>query len=442
MIVSVGSRSSTEFRFVSCRLGAYALALVPAELLVSAFAIVVLPLAAHAGGLSAPFSLDSAKVLPKGIRSFRIEGFSSSVTNRYDGNGSIVSLGSAFNKPVTYNDLEKSLAPTADNAVTIGGVNSSVSPGDTAGQALGVVNAQVTTTVPVFAYGVSDKLTVGLGVPILYANTSVSVGWDSNATTQALIDKFRQSGAEYKVQALRTRLMNAVATRVSDYGYQPLAGESHTDFGDTSLVAKYQVLKTPDWMVAVAPRVVLPTGRTPDIDKVVDIAPGDGLWDIGAGSVVEYTPTARFSASYSAYYMYQVPMTRAFRVPLDSSETISPNVDNGVNLKRGDMMGTTLAAHYQVHPLITLGTAYGLQYKAADAYSGSIYSQDRYNLLSIDSEQVMQTAQVGVSLSTVSLYQAGKFEVPFDVNVGYTAMVAGRNVNKLDLATLELVSFF
>ena len=61
--------------------------------------------AVQAGGLSSPFSLDSAGVLPKGIRSVRLATFTTELTQKFDGTGAPVGLAYKFNRDVMWKDL-------------------------------------------------------------------------------------------------------------------------------------------------------------------------------------------------------------------------------------------------------------------------------------------------------------------------------------------------
>ena len=56
---------------------------------------------AHAGGLFVPFALESAQVLPKGVRNVRVGGFTTEITDKYATGGSIAPLGDSFNKQIT-----------------------------------------------------------------------------------------------------------------------------------------------------------------------------------------------------------------------------------------------------------------------------------------------------------------------------------------------------
>src|SRR4051812_30953526 len=72
-------------------------------------AVTACSMSAWSADLFVPFSLDSAGVLPKGVRSFRVTTFSSEIGEKFNNSGSPEALGAGFNKEVSYNDLVKGL---------------------------------------------------------------------------------------------------------------------------------------------------------------------------------------------------------------------------------------------------------------------------------------------------------------------------------------------
>jgi hypothetical protein len=157
---------------------------------------------------------------------------------------------------------------------------------------------------------------------------------------------------------------------------------------------------------------------------------------------VDYSPTARLTTTVSASYTRQLAATKAKRLPTSRDETLSADRDDQVREKLGDIMGANMGVRYQAHELWTIGAGYGLQYKTADAYSGSKYESDRYDLLSVDTDQSMQSAIVGMTYSTIPLFKAQKFPLPMDASINYSTVFAGHNVNKISLTAIELVAYF
>lgn len=398
---------------------------------------------AFAGGLSAPLGMDSASVMPQGIRSLRVGGFTAEISDKYDGSGTIVPLANKFNKAVTWKELIDSQPAGFERGQFKGGLQSlGVNLEDVVGDARGMVNTRVTATVPSFAYGFNAKTTLGVGVPVIHSNVSMATGWSANAAFQAKLEELSRKGLLNKVLSYETQLQNVVATKISNYGYKPLVNEQRTEIGDLNVVVKHQLAKGENWAVAVQPRIVVPTGRVADVDKVVDVASGDGQWDIGVLGVVDYFVNPRLTTTYSVSYTHQIEGTKPKRIPTSSSESLSKDLDPSVREKIGDIATTAVGARYKVTPLWTTSGAYSLQYKQADEFHGNRYAPERYGYLSNDTEQNLQAAQVGVTFSTIPLFQAKKFAIPLEATISFASALAGRNVNQINLTSFELVSFF
>ena len=398
---------------------------------------------AHASGLIAPISLDSAQVMPKGVRSVRLAGFTFQADDKYDGAGHIVNLANEINKPITLRQLADAQPKGFERGQFKGGLESlDLNLDDVIGQTNGSVDTRITTTVPVIAWGVTKNLTLAVAVPVIYSNMNVAVGWTANANMQAVLDKAVAKGLGSKVISKEAMLQNVVQTKLEMLGYKPLVSETHTDLGDVNLVAKYQLLKGDQYAVALAGRLVLPTGRTADTDKVIDIAGGDGQWDAGLGLASDYFITSKLSVTGSVGYLYQIDAIKRKRIPNTWDDTLSSDIDERVNEKYGNIFGTGAGVRWAVHPVVTLGVGYSYQSKEGDSYAGGKYEQARYDILAKDSVQTLQAAQAQISLSTIDLFLKKKFVAPLEMSLGFTGIMSAQNVPLANITSLELVSYF
>lgn len=399
--------------------------------------------AVFAAGLLAPFSLDSAQVMPKGVRSFRLAGFTTEAGDKFDGGGRVVSLAADINKPITLKQLADAQPKGFERGQFKGGLQSlNFDLNAVAGEASGSVDTRITTTLPIFAWGVTEKLTLAVAIPIIYSNLNVATGWTANMNMQAVLDKAVSNGMSAKVVSKEALLQNVVESKLEMLGYKPLVSETHTDMGDTTLIAKYQIGKGDRYALALTGRVVAPTGRTADPDKVIDIAGGDGQWDVGLGTSADYIVSSKVTTTVAVGYLYQIEATKTKRLPNSWDDTLSNDIDHDTSEKNGDIMGGSFGTRWQVLPVVALGAAYSYQYKLPDQYSGSKFESDRYGFLAKDSQQRLQAAQVSVSVSTVDLFLKKKFVAPLEVNLGFTGIIDAQNTALANLTSLELVSYF
>lgn len=409
----------------------------------TAAAIVLAAAPAFGSGLLAPITLESAQVMPKGIRTFRVAGFTTEISDKFDGGGNVVPLGKDINRSISLKEMLESQPAGFERGQLKGGIESmGADLGDSIGTTNGAVNTRITSTVPIFAIGVTDKLTFAAVLPVIYSNLNVSTGWTANGTLQNLLDQATAKGLYGKIAAFEPQLQNVIAAKLSMMGYKPLVNETHTDLGDLTMALKYQVAKGDNYAVAITPRVTAPTGRAPDGDKVVDVAGGDGQWDAGVSAAADYIFSGRFTTTAAVGYTYQFERTARLHIPNSWDDTITGDVDNTTTQKFGDIMSTSLGARYVIRKMWTIGAAYSYQYKLPDSYSGAQFSSERYGYLAKDSQQRMQAAQISLSVSTIDAFLNKKFVMPLEATLSFSGILAGQNVPLANLTSLELVSFF
>ncbi len=400
-------------------------------------------MSAYCGDLTSPFSLDSAAVLPKGVRSARITTLSTTIDNTYNNDGRLEGVGSSMNKAVTYNDLVKAFSNTEERAKMRGFVLSTNRSLDgVVGQSEGIVNSQITAMLPVMAYGITEKLTFAVAVPVVHSSVNVSAGWTSNPEMDEALKALSSDGKHNMVLQNAPKLQNVVYTQLAAKGYQIPRDQDKTQLGDISLVAKYQLLNEGHWLLALQPRIVLPTGRPAATDDIVDIGGGDGQWDLGLASSAEYVLNGRVSLVGTVGYLWQIPDHQVQRIPEAANETLTPDTDWDTRRDLGDIWSSTLGLRYKLNDAWSLGTAGGFQYKNADVYEGGRYSAVRYSWMSKDTEQTMATAQAGVTYSTAAMYREKRFAVPLESSFTMSSVLDGRNVRQNNIAAVEMVVYF
>lgn len=414
-----------------------------ASCLALAFSLLSASVALAGGGLFTPISMDSAAVMPKGVRNLRLSGFTTQVTDVYTGSGTVAPTAYAFNKPVTLAKLISSRPDAQERGLLTGGLkaegyDSSMVVGDSRG----LVNARITSEIPVFAYGLTDKTTFGAGIPIVNSYSHVDTGWVANAAFQKMVTTLQGRGYEPKLMQLKSLLQNVVTTQLDGYGYKPIQDEKHTDIGDLNMGLKEQVFKNDDVAVAISQKLVLPTGRMPDVDKVVDLAPGDGHVSFGLSTAADFRAASWLTITPSAGYLYQIESTQAVRVPRTGDELASPDKDPSVRVKRGDIMSTALALKFPIADIVTPAVAYSLQYKNPDSYMGGAFAPERYHYLEVDTWQNMQALQFALTGSTIELFKREKFPVPLEGTLAFAHVLSGANVGVLDVWTAEMAAYF
>ena len=132
---------------------------------------------AFAGDLKAPFAFPTSQVLPEGIRNFSTKGLLATATEKYDGSGNVVSLGNPLNSTISFQKVMDSKREAWEKSAIEDVMNFlGKNPEDTFGRATGNVNVVATARVPVFAMGITKKLTLALAVPVVKSDMKVALG--------------------------------------------------------------------------------------------------------------------------------------------------------------------------------------------------------------------------------------------------------------------------
>ena len=404
---------------------------------------------AQEGGIKMPMVFESAGVLPAKIRNVRYMNTRIEGVDKFDNGGTVVPVGNALNKEITFADSIKGKDDMYDKAQLRAILkDAKIDPNTKIGSTTGMVNIAVEAKVPVIAYGLNKKTTIALAIPYITSNISVDSGYvaDSdknleNFVKKTLQQKRRTQHKSYKVQY---ETLNAIRKKLNENGYKPLEeseGEQ-TRLGDIKIVTKHLIDKTDNLASALKLEIVAPTGETVDVDKAVDVGTGDGQWDVGLGMVSEYKFNSSLSVTAYAGYIVQLEKQANKRIPEEADSKITPDKDSKTNIDLGDQLHLQTSLKFSFLNGFTLLNGLSYQHKGKDRYSGKKYSSQRYNYLEQDTEQTMHSYVAGLGFSTIPLFKQKKFKVPLQANLFYTSVYEGKNVLKDDIITFEMALFF
>jgi hypothetical protein len=398
---------------------------------------------AQEGNLLIPMDFENAKVLPKGIRNFRLRGAQFQATEKHDGTGAIVPVGNALNKGVTWNKVISGKDTDTERGILKGYLESkNVNLNEELGQTTGVVGIDFQTTIPIFAWGITDKMTLAVAVPVVRTSLSVDSGFVANDNLKNAGNSLIQDGSQNKAYELQYKTANAISEKLKKYNYDALESSEETRIGDIRIVGKNLVHQKGRFDVAIKSMLTVPTGEPTKVNRAVDIGSGDGQWDVGLGVATDWNYTE--SNVFSAYVagIAQLPNSMSRRIPEENDSKLSPDVDNNTKMDLGDVVNFQIGNKYSFLKGMSLTTAYTLQYKGRDKYSGSKFGSQRYNWLEKDTAQSMETVHVALGYSTIQLFREKKFPAPIEANVGLNRVVGGRNAINDYLVSFELAAYF
>lgn len=398
-----------------------------------------------AADLKPPFAMPSARVLPKGVRNLSFKTILAQANDRFNNSGAQVSVADQLFKNITYKDLIMGKRDPVDKAGIMQLMDKlNANENDKLAETIGQVNIKATAYVPVLAFGLSDKNTLAVAVPVIRYSTNVDTGViisnpdQYNAFLNGLVNSKR---ALLKGTEFQNKMYAPINSKVSEYGYESLKNEEGTILGDIKVIGKRKVLESSSHLVSIQGEVTLPTGKKADVNKVINITGGDGQTDLGGGVIHDFTFFNYMTLSSQAIYTVQFQDNEKMRIPERQDSRLTPDIDNNTSRNLGDSFLGQVGLKWNYAGL-NLGSSYALQYKEKDEYKGREFESVHYTWLSQDTRQRMQTVQFLAGFDTVDMYKKGQFKAPLSILLNYTLVTEGKNVVKDPVTSLDFNLFF
>lgn len=374
---------------------------------------------------------DDAAVLPKGVFHFSIDGLISlPITKRFTKDGDKEDLATDFNT-----NLNSSIF----SGLSLVEAGFGMPPGSaTFGRS--VVNFKRYIQIYDFnaAYGLTDRLSVGVDVPYWNQKIDVKAKLD-NRTATVGINPFVPGGvAPIGFPGTRPPTTEDIQNFLVSQGFRRVEDWSDNSLGDILAGARYQYYRSKNWRLAATGAIRFPTGKWDNPNNLVDNNTGYDAWGLrirlqqdyvnqksGAedGSVV-LTP-GDFLISTMFGYDGIFPDRKPFRV-CDIHQPVCPDFDKSVKRNTGDIFEAGLSG--VVGLLInglTISAQYTYQYKTKDKFSGNLGFD--YGVLAIESDYRSHVLQGKLSYSTVPLFLEKKFFLPLSASIQYWERIAGTN---------------
>ncbi len=408
-----------------------------------------MPELGHAFDLKAPFELENALTLPRGVRNPRFRMITFGVEDRFNDVGVPTPLAQRLNKQVTWGDLINAQKTEADKASIQGVLADSGSgisdpsltgsPGSTTGE----VNTFAQISLPIFAIGISEDFTAAIAVPVIRVDISAATGFAKTEDGQKFIDAACATNPE-KCNDAADRLNNAVNQKLATNGYQPIQSETLTSVGDIRLIGKYRAYQDELQALAVRSEIGLPTGTRPNADKAVDAPTGDGQWDVGLGLIYDRYLIRDLRLNLTGSYLAQLGDRLDRRLPVALGDSISGTKES-LDRDLGDIISAGTSLNYTIPKFgFNLGAGYAFQYISQTKYQdGVLAPSETYRFLEAEAPvQELHSATIAAGFSTVEWFKQKEFALPFQANLTWSVPLAGRNVTDNSTFTGELVLFF
>ncbi len=388
-------------------------------------------------------AFENTQVLPKGVRNLNLRSVNTEFDQKSGPNGTAVPLAEPLMEDLTFaliaNGEEQLRADQIRAFLTTEGFSET----DSLGQFTADVNGRISVFAPISSYGLTDKHTIALAVPVYTASTSVSVGFQPNANATAFLAALSRPENNQTIAAREAgdKINNAVARlndKLVDNNYKALQDWNAQGVGDITVASKYRALSTNILGVATTNGVVAPTGRKDDPEILTDIPFGDGQWDLFTQLAFDQTILKGVVVNQFGKYTVQLPGSKTVRA-LENDENIEVPYTS-TRYKLGDKIDA--GASLQWSPAFGLVSGVGYTYfrKFGDLYRDT--KPETKWLLEENTDQLAHNSEVQFGYSTIPQYQAGTFGVPLEVKMTYTRQLSSHNMPITDLAQFDLNLFF
>jgi hypothetical protein len=384
---------------------------------------------------------DDAQVLPQGVFHLSVEAsFSFPVTERFTSNGGTEALATDFNRDLNSTVFSDLRLVEAGFRLPEGSA--------TFGRSVVDFTRHIQITTVRAAYGLTDRLSLGVRVPYWTQENQVQATLDNRTATVGFNPAVPGGVAPLGVPGTRPPTTEDIQAFVERLGFRRVETWSDASFSDSFAGGKYQYFQSEHWRLAATGRVRFPTGRWDDPNNLVDFPTGFDAWEPGLElhqDVVWQRPgrtrrlgvltTGELVLNTRFQYEAIFPDTKPFRVcPIH--QPICPHFDPHVRRDLGDLVEAELAGTVGLLPGLTLMPMYTYTHKFQDQFRG-----DRgfdYGQLQAQTETDFHTLELRLAYTTALLVAQQRFPVPLSLSVRYIDRVAGNN-NRLAIRALGVI---
>jgi hypothetical protein len=411
--------------------------------------------------LSSPVELnqcyaDSAEVLPQGKSGVFIESkIYLPVTKQYDEEGNKEKIADKYNKT-----LNSNVFPALGPLGAAFGL-----PAGTANVGRTDVSYKYDFTLIEFnyAYGITDKLSIGTKIPYWVVKNNVDASLDTTNATMGTNPFFGVAppplgfaplaptpnvggpGVPLTTQDVQNLLgpgldVNKDGTiDIPGYGYKPVKNWDKQGFSDIEAFLRYQYYKSENWRLAVTPGVRMPTGWTDNIDSLVDYPSGTGAWAGLLRLNQDYVGTKDLFLSATLKYDYYFSDRNYERVPDSVDQPLTTNKER-VHRTYGPFFELELTGAYDLWK----GFGPFAVYKYGHKWQNHVSGDKGYDYTSLE-EETNATEHVyiiGLQYSTIPMYLKNEFPLPIVAFIGYRNRFAGENVLASEYIDVGLTLYF
>lgn len=385
---------------------------------------------------------DDAAVLPQGRWRLRLATAYSQFTNQLNDSGISSSLGSTYSKSLDakFLSLINKNSAALFKAVNAAPLNANISQ---AAELKTDVDSMFISNTLVAEYGLTDRLSIGVIVPIIHGEIKVkstsTPDQNFERVTNNMPDPNLKAAMSQMSAATTTQGLNSLLTNQFQYS-SGLKSWSSTGVGDVEIGAKYNYYNALPLKTTFKLGTRLPTGNEKDENVLVNAGFGDGQWDIGAYHYVDYQPLSNLYFTLETGYIAQLPNSGNYRIPLSADLPIGM-APTSLQRKLGDYWEAGLEGNLTLQKYWTISPKYRFKQKFSDSFSGGPAGVD-LSLLENNTDELLHEGLIQLEYSNLPAVRAGQSRIPYGVTAFYRQPFAGKNVVDARTAGMMIKSYF
>lgn len=388
------------------------------------------------------FAIENAKVLPKGVRNINIKNARASVSEKSDAGGVFRPIAEPLKKDMTFRKIvegEKGINQTLLKAFLVNKFDESESLGSFSADMRG----NISVLAGVFSYGITDNLTLAIGIPYYQAKMHVRMGFHATSNANRLINYLNkpENNQTAKAEEVAEKITNAVRelnNKLTDNGYDPIYDWNKAGIGDITVAAKYRFLNTDHFRLANALGVVAPTGYAGDPNVLISVPFGTGTWGIFDTIYIDEMITNEFWFNQYFKYTYQAPMKKQVRLKTEDESITVP--EEKIRVKLANRWETGFSAQYEGQQGIMLASGISYTGKRGDSYDVDyIPSRTELEKNTNDWSTYWETK---IGYQSIPAFLRKEFPVPFNVTFELKKHLSSANTVIKDLYTFDFNLFF
>lgn len=305
--------------------------------------------------------------------------------------------------------------------------------------------------VPALEYGITEKLSLGMKIPIAYVNVKA----DFDVEVQNNLAHYRQmtqgmdaieQGAWSKFEAGMPTPQSISSSILTSKGYEVPSDFSFGGLGDIEIGGRYQFYKN-DWIMAsVESGFRLPTAQNPKRqNNLLYTGTGDRNLDLGNKLLVDILPAPNTTLELTQTYEFQFADSYNWSVAPKGYtgglvDLNNPAYQDTVSRNLGDFMESeVMLTQKMFNSTFHVGGGYNFARQNVSSYSGS--KDLDYASLGANSEYSAHKMILKTGYSTIPLFAKKEFPVPAELNFQYHKTLGGVNTTDVSYVRADVIIY-